>query len=88
MSLSQLGKGTSEIEVTNISGHGIWLLVRGIEYFLSYENFPWFRDKTVGQILNVEEASPGHFYWPELEIDLSEKIIQDPLAFPLQAKNT
>lgn len=88
MSLSQLGKGTSEIEVTNISGHGIWLLVRGIEYFLSYENFPWFRDKTVGQILNVEEASPGHFYWPELDIDLSEKIIQDPLAFPLQAKNT
>ena len=88
MSLSQLGKGTSEIEVTNISGHGIWLLVRGIEYFLSYENFPWFRDKTVGQIFNVEEASPGHFYWPELDIDLSEKIIQDPLAFPLQAKNT
>ena len=88
MSLSQLGKGTSEIEVTNISGHGIWLLVRGVEYFLPYENFPWFRDKPVSQIFNVEEASPGHFYWPELDIDLSEKIIQDPLAFPLQAKNT
>ncbi|MFK8078121.1 MAG: DUF2442 domain-containing protein [Granulosicoccus sp.] len=88
MSLSQLGKDTSEIEVTNISGHGIWLLVRGVEYFLSYDNFPWFRDKTVSQIFNVEEASLGHFYWPELDIDLSEKIIQNPLAFPLQAKNT
>jgi hypothetical protein len=88
MSLSQLGKSTSEIEVTNISGHGIWLLARGVEHFLSYDNFPWFRDKTVNQIFNVEEPSPGHYYWPELDIDLSEKIIRDPQAFPLQARNT
>ena len=35
MKSSQLGKNTSEIEVTNISGHGIWFYANGTEHFLS-----------------------------------------------------
>ncbi len=88
MNSSQPGKSTSEIEVTNISGHGIWLYSYGTEYFLPYDNYPWFKDKTVRQIANVEEASPGHYYWPDLDIDLSEKILQNPDEYPLQAKTT
>lgn len=88
MSSSQLGKSTSEIEVTNISSHGIWLYAHGTEHFLPYDQFPWFKDKTVNQILNVEEAGSGHYYWPDLDVDLSEKILQNPDDFPLQAKST
>ena len=86
MNLSQPGNSIFEIEVTNISGHGIWLYVRGTEHFLPYELYPWFKEKTVSQITNVEEPSPGHYYWPDLGVDLSEAILQDPENFPLQAK--
>lgn len=86
MNSLQPGNSTSEIEVTNISGHGIWLYVRGTEHFLPYELYPWFKEKTVSQIANVEEPSPGHYYWPELDVDLSEAILLNPDKYPLQAK--
>ena len=35
------------VEVTNISGHGIWLLTGGRELFLPYRDFPWFKEQTV-----------------------------------------
>lgn len=87
MNSLQPGNSTSEIEVTNISGHGIWLYVRGTEHFLPYELYPWFKEKTVSQIANVEEPSPGHYYWPELDVDLSEAILLNPDKYPLQAKS-
>ncbi len=85
MSLLRLGKDISEVEVSNISIHGIWLLVRDKEFFLPFEKFPWFKDKPISAIFNVIEISPGHFYWPLLDIDLSEEIIEHPERFPLVA---
>lgn len=87
MNSLQPGNSTSEIEVTNISGHGIWLYVRGTEHFLPYDLYPWFKEKTVSQIANVEEPTPGHYYWPELDVDLSEAILLNPDQYPLQAKS-
>ncbi len=75
------------IEITNISTHGIWLLAHDKELFMSYEDFPWFKDQTVKSIINVEEQSPGHYYRPDLDVDLSEEIIEHPHRFPLQAKD-
>lgn len=86
MSSSALGTLTSQVEVTHISNHGVWLLAHDQELFMPYENFPWFRDVPVGKILNVEEPSPGHFYWPDLDVDLTAEIILHPERFPLQAK--
>ncbi len=86
MHLQPLGENTSQVEVTHISNHGIWLLTDIKEFFLSYEAFPWFRDVTVGQILNVEEPSPGHFFWPDLDVDLDVDIIEHPERFPLKSK--
>jgi len=86
MSLNPLGKNISEVEVTNITKHGLWLLSGDNEMFLSYEDFPWFKDVPVGKILNVEEPSPGHFYWPELDVDLGIQSIEHPERFPLKAK--
>jgi len=81
------GWDISAAEVTNISSYGLWLLAAGNEMFLSYEDFPWFKDVTIAKILNVEELSPGHFYWPDLDldVDLSIEMIEHPEKFPLQA---
>lgn len=79
------GKHTSEVEIGNISTHGIWLLSHGKELFMSYEDFPWFRDQTVSSIINVEEQAPGHYYWPDLDLDLTDEIIENPGRFPLVA---
>lgn len=86
MSLSAHGGNTSSVEVTNISGHGFWLLVDESEYFLSYKDFPWFRDQSVSRIVEVEQVSTGYFYWPELDVDLSLASIQNPQQFPLKAR--
>ena len=80
------GTHTSDVEVTNISNHGFWLLVAGRELFLSYEDFPWFKDAPVGKILNVDEVSPGHFCWPELDVDLGVDSIEHPERYPLKAR--
>ena len=87
--MSSLAHGNSilDVEVSNISAHGIWLLTHGKELFMSYEDFPWFKDKPVKSILKVEEQSPHHYYWPDLDVDLSEEIIEHPERFPLKAKS-
>ncbi|MCH8250716.1 MAG: DUF2442 domain-containing protein [Proteobacteria bacterium] len=86
MSSSMRGIRTSEIEVTHVSSHGVWLLADGQELFLSYDDFPWFIDAPIGKIINVERPSPGHFRWPELDIDIDIESIEHPEKFPLKAK--
>ncbi len=85
MNSSMPGKNISGIEITNISMHGIWLLADENEFFLSYDDFPWFREQPVSVIFNVREVSPGHYYWPDLDVDISREIIEHPDRFPLLA---
>src|SRR5262249_6138053 len=80
------GRSTSLAEVTNVSVHGFWLFVNERELFLSFRDFPWFRDATVREITNVELPSPHHLYWPELDIDLAVDSIEHPERFPLVSK--
>ena len=85
MSNSQtLGETTSLPEITNISSYGVWLLSNNKELFMSLDDFPWFKDMPVGKIIKVEEPSPGHFYWPDLDVDLSIESIEHPDRFPLK----
>lgn len=86
--MSSLPHGTtsSEIEVTNISNHGVWLLSGSKELFMPFEDFPWFKNEPIGKILNVEEPTPGHFYWPDLDIDVGIDTIENPERYPLKAK--
>ena len=86
MSSSGPGKNNSAVEVTNISAHGVWLLVRDRELFMSYDDFPWFREQPVKSIVKVEEQSPGHFHWPDIDVDLTVEMIEHPERFPLKAK--
>lgn len=86
MKSEPVGKLTLKVEVTHISSHGIWILSDDEELFLSYDDFPWFKDVTVGKIVNITEPSSGHFYWPDLDVDLSVEIIKHPERFPMKAK--
>ncbi|MEM9557532.1 MAG: DUF2442 domain-containing protein [Acidobacteriota bacterium] len=86
MSSSQLGADTLEAEVTNISRHGVWILVGDRELFMSYESFPWFHQAAVEAIFEVEQPTPGHLYWPQLDVDLSLETIEHPERFPLIAR--
>ena len=85
MNLAAHGGDTFAVEVTNISSHGVWLLTHGKEWFMSYEDFPWFQDQAIKTIFNGKEPSPGHFHWPDLDVDLTEEIIANPARFPHKA---
>ena len=85
-SLFTHGSNTLAAEVTHISSHGIWLLSNDQELFLPYAEFPWFKDQPVKAIIHVEEPSPGHFYWPDIGVDLTIEAIEHPEKFPLKAK--
>ena len=80
------GRSTSDVEVTNVSPHGFWLLVGGVERFVPFESFPWFKVATIGALTNVVQQGPGHLYWPDLDVDLSIASIENPAAFPLVSR--
>jgi len=71
------------VEITNVSPHGFWLLIGKNERFVSFNDFPWFRDATIAQIANVELPSPHHLYWPDLDVDLAVDSLDHPERYPL-----
>jgi hypothetical protein len=86
MKSAALGNSTSAPEVTNVSQHGLWLLVGHEELFLPFEQFPWFQDAPIRQVLHVEQPSAQHLYWPELDIDIAVESIRHPEQFPLVSR--
>lgn len=80
------GSGTSVAEVTNISRHGFWVYLGDREIFLSFQDYPWFHDASVGAILKVERPQPYHLYWPHLDVDLSLDSIENPGRYPLKSE--
>ena len=86
MKSEKLGKHTLDAEVTNVSAHGFWLLLRDREFFVSFEHFPWFKDVPIGKLLRVELPQPHHLYWPDLDIDLAVESLDHPERFPLVSR--
>ena len=77
--------GLKEVEVLNVSPHGLWLLVGEQEYFLDYDNFPWFREAPVGRIFQVRLLHGHHLHWPELDVDLELDSLGEPENYPMVA---
>lgn len=77
---------TTVVEVTNVSPHGLWMLLDDQDVFLSYDQFPWFREAPIGKVVQVELPSPGHLYWPELDIDLEVDCVLHPVRYPLVSR--
>jgi len=85
MKLSKPGKSIS-VSVENITPFGIWIYVKEKEYFLSYKDYPYFKDKTLGSIQNVQLLHGYHLYWPDLDVDLEIDNLENPEKYPLQCK--
>ncbi|HSQ01141.1 MAG TPA: DUF2442 domain-containing protein [Candidatus Dormibacteraeota bacterium] len=80
------GKPTSDVEVTNVSRHGFWLLIDARELFVSFKQFPWFREVSIGELCNVELPHSGHLHWPDLDVDLAVESIEHSKRFPLLSR--
>lgn len=83
MKLYRRGKNTLNVEVSNISMHGIWLYVNGKEYFLPYDEYPWFKDAKIKEIHNVQLLHESSLHWPELDVDLELDSLEHPEKYPL-----
>jgi hypothetical protein len=81
-----LGADTLEVEVTNVSKHGFWLLLGAEELFVPFAEFPWFKDASIAKLLRVERPQAHHLYWPDLDIDLAVDSIRHPERFPLVSR--
>lgn len=79
------GKAISA-SVENITPFGIWLFVREKEYFLNYEDYPYFEEQTLSSIQNVQLLHGYHLYWPELDVDLEIDNLENPQKYPLKSK--
>ena len=81
------GTPISDVEVTNISKHGFWILLGEEELFLPFQDFPWFETAAVSGILRVEMLGAEHLYWPDLDVDLTVESIKHPERYPLISKS-
>jgi hypothetical protein len=80
----QTRTGPTALAVTCVAADGLWLLTGERRLFLPYSDVPWFKDAPLPSILRIEEPSPGHFYWPDLDVDLAREAIEHPDRFPLR----
>lgn len=80
------GTNTSPIEVTLVDTHGIWVFVRSKEYFLSHEEYPWFKKAKIEDVMNVELHHGIHLHWPALDVDLSLESLEHPEQYPMVAE--
>jgi hypothetical protein len=77
------GKRTLPAEVAHVSAHGLWVLVGVREYFLDYENYPWFAQGTIAEVTCVELLRGHHLRWPDLDVDLELESLEYPEKYPL-----
>jgi uncharacterized protein YegP (UPF0339 family) len=85
MKSPKLGESTL-VSIENITPFGIWLYVKDKEYFLSYRDYPYFKDQTIGSILNVQLLHGFHLYWPDLDVDLETNNFENPEKYTLKYK--
>ena len=88
MKSQKLGNDTSKIEVLSISKEGIWLYLEPYskEYFLSYDDFPWFRKAKVSEVFNVRFEHGHRLRWEDLDVDLEVESLERLEQYPLKYK--
>jgi hypothetical protein len=85
--MKSLKRGKSiSVNVENITPFGIWLFVKEHEYFLSYQDYPYFKDQTLRTIQNIELIHDYHLYWPDLDVDLEIDNLENQEKYPLKSK--
>lgn len=79
--------GRISVNVENITPFGIWIFVKGSEYFLSYQDYPYFKEQTLKAIQNVDLIHGYHLYWPDLDVDLEIDNLVNPEKYPLKSRS-
>ena len=74
------------VSIENITPFGVWMLVKGKEYFLNYQDYPYFKNQTIKSIQHVRLSHGFHLYWPELDIDLEIDNLEHPEKYPLRSR--
>jgi hypothetical protein len=74
------------VSVENITPFGIWIFVKEKEYFLSYKDYPYFKEQTLNAIQNVQLLHGYHLFWPDLDVDLEIDNLENPEKYPLKSK--
>ena len=82
----KLGKVISVAEIQGISKQGMWIFVNDREFFLPFDEYPWFAKATIDQIYDFELCNEKHLHWPSLDVDLDIDSFKNPEAYPLKAK--
>ncbi|MGB5728945.1 MAG: DUF4160 domain-containing protein [Thiogranum sp.] len=70
-------------EVTNVSSHGLWLEIKS---FFCHMRIPLVKRCPNRENPKYPGVDPGHFYWPDINVDLGIETIEHPDRFPLKAK--
>ena len=83
MKSAKLGKSTSKAEVTQVSLHGFWVLVDEREYFLDFDEYPWFAKGSIADVTKVQLLHGRHLRWPDLDVDIELESLAYPDRFPL-----
>jgi hypothetical protein len=63
---------------------GLWMLVKGHEYFLPFAKYPWFRRASLSALQRVKLLHGRHLYWPDLDVDVDVESLEHPERYPLQ----
>ena len=83
MKLTARGKNISSVEVHGVSQNGIWLFVKGREYYLPYEDYPWFENAKLSQVFHVDLLGESHLRWPDMDVDIELGAIGNLANYPL-----
>ncbi len=80
------GSTISSKKAILLSEGGFSIKWRDRELRISFDRFPWFKTESAAVLDDWQEVSPGHFYWPQLDVDLTADMIEHPDRFPNVAK--
>jgi len=74
---------SNKAEIQNISNR-MWVLVSEKEYFIPFEDFPWFLKATIKEIYNIQLFHGHHLHWPDLDVDIDIEALTHPDSYPLK----
>lgn len=83
MSSSTLGQSISDVDISLVTAKGFWIFVQSKEYFLSFDDYPWFRNARIAEIMNVALKNQHHLRWDDLDIDIELDSLEHPERYPL-----
>jgi len=83
MSSSTLGQDISDVDISLVTAKGFWIYVQSKEYFLSFDEYPWFRNARIAEIMNVELKNQCHLRWNDLDVDIELDSLEHPERYPL-----